>query len=220
MSNDLNNDMNQHTEDGFAATLYSEEGQHTVKRTDVNIDIDKDNPETKKIIIEKQVNVVNKEAADKKTSENNAPIKCALKNCQLELLDSAYKTAITAIDSIETLNKDYGAELHNEIKRQSEAYRNISKRITDFMAKQGMEPRKVSPLLKAMRWSGIKISSIGKRSDSHIAEMMINGTTMGIIEVYRAMNKCSCDPLTEPRPMANELLELMKSSIYNLVKFL
>jgi len=203
---DFNKDVKD-KKDGYGATLTSNQGEHTVKKTDVNINIDKDNPDSRKIVIEKQVNVVHK------ISDN-------LKKSEINLLEEIHQTSLMAVQSIEYLVKDISDKMKKELDLMLTAYKGIYGKAIEMMSEHGIEPTKVNPLAKAFRWSSIKISSMAKRTDSHIAEMMINGTTMGVIEMVRAINKCSAEPSKEPRKTANELMNLMKSSINSLERFL
>lgn len=208
MITDNDKQKQQNNNPDFSATLYSDNGENVVKKTGVNVEIDKSNPTSRKIIIEKQVNVVHKEAVN-------------LKKCQLDLLDQVYRTAIMAVQSIEATMKDISSQdLKQEIDRQLTAYKAIYTKAVDYMLEQGLEPEKTNPITKALRWSGIKINSMTNRSDTHISEMMINGTTMGVISIHKAINHCTCDSKTEPKPLANEMLSLLRSSIDRLVKFL
>lgn len=208
MNNDINNNLDNSNNEEFNATLYSEQGENVVKKTDVSLESGTDNPANKKIVIEKQVNVLHKEGD-------------SLKQCQLNLLDQVYRTTIMAIQSIEALQKDIIKDgLRGEINNQYNAYKSIYTRAVDYMLEQGLEAEKTNPITRALRWSSIKINTMTKRSDSNIAEMMVNGTTMGIIEIYRSLNNCSCDDNAMPKPLANELLSLLRSSVDKLAKFL
>lgn len=204
MNTDINNQSGDNQE--YNATLYSGEDS-VVKKTDVEVK-GVNNPDSKKIIIEKQVNVVHKEAK-------------SLKKCQYDLLDQIYKTSIMGMQSIEAIIKDIdSSELAGEIQAQYDCYKSIYAKAIDYMYAQGLEPERTNPVKRALRWSSIKITAMAKKTSSHIAEMMINGTTMGIIEMYRALNNCSCDPSAEPKPLALELLDLLRSSVDKLVKYL
>ena len=141
--NQENNHIDQDKKDNFSATLISNGGEHTVKKTDVNIDIDKDNPSARKIIIEKQVNVVHKSAE-------------SLSRCELKLLDETYRIVATAIRSIEYLDKDLSRDIRKELDIQMSAFKGIYSRAVDFMMEQGIEPAKINPIKKAFRWSQIE----------------------------------------------------------------
>ena len=43
-------------------------------------------------------------------------------------------------------------------------------------------------MAKTMSWTGIQMNTIKDKSNSHIADMLIQGTTMGIIEGRKLLN--------------------------------
>ena len=59
-------------------------------------------------------------------------------------------------------------------------YEKVIGNISTFMAENGIEPKDVNPFKKAMLWSSIKMKTMMNNSRNQVAEMMINGTVMGI----------------------------------------
>ena len=46
----------------------------------------------------------------------------------------------------------------------------------------------VGPLARAGMWAGLEMETLADRSDAHIAEIVIQGATMGVIEMTKALN--------------------------------
>lgn len=60
---------------------------------------------------------------------------------------------------------------------------------SDGMLKEiGNEPEKVSPVAKLMSYTGSTIKSLSDHSPSHLAELMIEGSTMGITTLTKQLN--------------------------------
>ena len=63
------------------------------------------------------------------------------------------------------------------------------------LAAAGGRAEPVGPLQKAGMWMGTQMNTLTDRSNAHIAEMVIQGATMGIIEMTKARNTCpDADP--------------------------
>ena len=59
------------------------------------------------------------------------------------------------------------------------------------MSENGLEVKSINVMKKAMLWSSIKMKTAFNNSRNQIAEMMINGSVMGINELTAMKNECS-----------------------------
>ena len=101
-----------------------------------------------------------------------------------ELLNVIWKNAHIAMQAIsdvapETENEEMKRELADEY----EGYEKFVSSIHSYMKERGIEPKDVNFMKKAMMTMGIKMNSMRDDSRSHIAEMMIKGTVMGVTEL-------------------------------------
>ena len=108
---------------------------------------------------------------------------------QKAILD-VYKNAHIALQSISDLipsvNDD---EIKSELKEQYEGYEKIIGEISSYMKENNIEPKDINPLKKAMLWSSIKMKTMFDNSKNQIAEMMVKGTSMGIIKLTAMKNE-------------------------------
>ena len=111
---------------------------------------------------------------EKKNEEILAEI---YRNCQL---------ALTSIADILPAIED--ESLKAEILRQHEEYEKISARAAVIAKNKGLEIKEPNPIKKAMMWSSIKMSTLMDNSTPHIAEMMIQGTVMGITSLKTSLS--------------------------------
>lgn len=105
-------------------------------------------------------------------------------------INDVYKNAHLALQSISDILpavEDDG--LKTSIKEQYEGYEKIIGEISVFMKENGLEPKDVNPIKKAMMWSGIKMRTVFNNSKNQIADMMIKGTVMGINELTAMKNE-------------------------------
>lgn len=109
----------------------------------------------------------------KKSEEALAEI---YRNCQL---------ALTSIVDILPAVEDEA--LINELKKQHEEYEKISGKATVIAKDKDIELKTPSPVKKAMMWSSIKMNTLTDNSRTHIAEMMTQGTVMGITVIKSSL---------------------------------
>ena len=57
-----------------------------------------------------------------------------------------------------------------------------------------------------MLWGSIQMNTLLDSSEQHIAEMMINGTTMGIIDMTKKLNELE-QPTAKEKEIAEEFIE-------------
>ena len=135
-------------------------------------------------------------------------------------INDVYKNAHIALQSISDILPSVKDEnLITELKEQYEGYDNVIGKISSYMAKEGIEPKDVNPIKKAMLWTSIKMKTIFNDSTNQIAEMMINGTVMGINELVAMQNEKS-NLVPEIAEIVDELTALEEKYEQNLKKFL
>ena len=103
------------------------------------------------------------------------------------------------------------------LSKQYDAYSKISKKVNkiyeDYADKT---PHETSTMEKVMVWSDIQMKTINDKSTSKIAEMLLQGTNMGIIEGRKMLNnkvldKKVNDLIEEFVGMQEEYVEVLKS---------
>jgi hypothetical protein len=121
----------------------------------------------------------------------------------VKAITDVYKNAHLALQSISDLIPSVeDNELLSELKDQYEGYEKVIGEISSFMIENQIERKDVNPFKKAMLWSSIKMKTMMNNSRNQVAEMMINGTVMGINELTAMKNE-----QTNLDPGVLELLE-------------
>lgn len=134
------------------------------------------------------------------------------------LLQELYKNTTMGGDSIVNLmdkvqNEDMRREMTNELSR----YREYTDRATKLLNDRGLKPEEPGIAAKAGSKIGMAFNTMLDTTTSHIAEMMINGATMGIINIEKQLNKGTDG---KARELAEEILDFEKSTADNLARFL
>ena len=126
-----------------------------------------------------------------------------------ELLAEVYRNTHYALVSISDILPETEDEtLREELKHMHEGYELISGKAAHCAHERGIELKEPGPIKKAMMWSAIKMNAIKDDSRAHIAEMMTQGTVMGITALTRSIGDCKGCQDKEVLSIAEELLHL------------
>ena len=129
-------------------------------------------------------------------------------------------TARMGISAIEMLlNKVESEEMREELLREKRGYEKCDRMAEEILADFGVKTEKPGALSKAGTWMGIQMDTLTDRSASHIADMLIQGSTMGIIELTRVKNE---NPDADKRAikLADEYLKGEQVSVERLKAYL
>ena len=123
-----------------------------------------------------------------------------------EVLAEIYRNCQLAIQSISNiLPETEDEELRREMETEHEGYEKISGKASVIAKNRGIELKEPNPMKKMMMWGSIKMSTLTDGSRAHIAEMMIQGTVMGITSLKTTQSKAECAD--------EEICELLKEFI-------
>lgn len=105
-------------------------------------------------------------------------------------INDVYKNAHIALQSISDLLPSVNDDkIKAELQEEYEGYERLIGEISTFMAENDIAPKDIGIIKKAMLWSSIKMKTIINNSRNQVAEMMINGTVMGINELTAMKNE-------------------------------
>lgn len=125
-----------------------------------------------------------------------------------ELLAEVYRNTHYALQSISDILPETEDEaLKEELKKMHDGYEKISGKAALYAHENNIEIKEPGPIKKAMMWGSIKMSTLKDNSRAHIAEMMTQGTVMGITALTRSIRE-SEDADTAIRTLAGELLAI------------
>lgn len=128
-------------------------------------------------------------------------------------LDEIHKGACMGMDAIDIiLDKVKDENLKKELKKEYRNYKKIAFRIEEIYHNYDEgEPHKTGFMNKAMTWSDIEMKTLGDDSDSKIAELLLNGVNMGIIEGRRILNKKKINE--EVNKIVSEYVTMQEESV-------
>ena len=124
-----------------------------------------------------------------------------------EALAEIYRNAQLALQSISNIlpavEDDAARE---ELHRQHEEYERFSAKATMIAKNRGIELKEPNMMKKAMMWGSIKMSTLTDNSRSHIADMMVQGTVMGIDALRTTANDLSPEGNEDIADLLRELI--------------
>lgn len=137
-------------------------------------------------------------------------------------LHGALKTVAMATTSLNALNKMIKdkRDIVKFLEDQEHAYTRLSERIEKALESIGEDPGKISAIKESMLNMSISISTFADDSDSHISDMMIQGSNMGVIEVTKIKNENEEIISKSCISILDDLLNTLDKFVEDMKKFL
>ena len=139
----------------------------------------------------------------------------------INVVDELNKGACMGMDAIHfILDKVENEEFKKSMEVQYDKYKDISSKINEVYSKYNSEdtPHETNAMNKAMTWYGIEMKTFTDHSDSKIAELLLQGTNMGIIEGRKLLNNKVVDE--DVHALMQEYVTMQEDSVENLKRYL
>ncbi len=138
----------------------------------------------------------------------------------INALDEIHKGSYMGMDAINfVLDKVEDDKLKEVLQKQYDGYQNIANRIEAIYPKyDNGDPHKTSAMNKAMTWSGVEMKTMTDKSNSKIAELLLTGVNMGIIEGKKILNKKKMNQ--EVEAIVSEYVSMQEQSVEILKTYL
>ncbi|MBQ8394919.1 MAG: hypothetical protein IJX49_05035 [Clostridia bacterium] len=125
-----------------------------------------------------------------------------------EALAEIYRNAQLALQSISNiLPETDDAEVRQELHAQHEEYERFSAKAAMLASNLGIELKEPNPMKKAMMWGSIKMNTLTDKSRSHIADMMVQGTVMGVTSLRTTASELPVDGNDEILALLDEMIK-------------
>ena len=112
-----------------------------------------------------------------------------MKKTSETLLQEVFRNVRMGADSLlDLLPKVHDEKFKSELTVQISAYEAFASRTVKQMEKEGVKPTDEGPLTKLSTKMGIFWNTVKDPSLPHLAQMILEGTTMGIGEMLRAIH--------------------------------
>ena len=139
---------------------------------------------------------------------------------EVNVLDELNKGACMGQDAIHfIMDKVTDENLKAELKREYNQYKKITDEISELYPEySNKKPHDTSAMNKVMTWYGIEMKTLMDDTTSKLAELLMQGTNMGIIEGRRLLNQKNTD--VEVEKLVQEYVDMQEDAVENLKKFL
>lgn len=138
----------------------------------------------------------------------------------LKVLNELHKGAKMGMDSISFVSeKVEDSEFKDNLSFQYTEYSQFLDRINKLYENYGEIPEENAMGQKVMSWTGIQMNTLNDKSTSHLAELLIQGTDMGIIKGRKLLNS-SPNISEDVRSLLDNFVVTQENSINQLKKFL
>lgn len=135
---------------------------------------------------------------------------------EINVLDELNKGSCMGMDAIHfVLDKVEDEKFKDVLIEQYEKYKSISNEINELYPG---EPHETNAVNKVLTWYGIEMKTIMDNSSSKIAELLVQGTNMGIIEGRKLLNHKEIDG--KVHKLVQEYVDMQESSVEKLKQFL
>lgn len=148
-----------------------------------------------------------------KNNETNEEVK-------INVLDELNKGACMGRDAIHfILDKVEDDDLKQELDNQYNKYKEILDKISEIYPEySNSEPHETNVMNKVMTWYGVEMKTLMDNSTSKIAELLLQGTNMGIIEGIKLLNHKNTDK--EIHALIQKYVDMQEDAVEKLKTFL
>ena len=139
---------------------------------------------------------------------------------EINVLDELNKGACMGRDAIHfIMDKVEDDGLKKELENQYAEYKKILDKISNLYPEYSNdEPHETTFMNKAMTWYGIEMKTMKDDTTSKLAELLMQGTNMGIIEGRRLLNQKHEDE--KVHNLVDEYVSMQEKYVEKIKKFL
>ncbi len=138
-------------------------------------------------------------------------------NYVLNEINKGIKMGMDSISNVSEKVQD--TQFKKDLKYQYDEYNKILNNVNNELSNYDDFPKELNPMQKAMGWMSVEMNTMADKSNSKIAEMMLQGTNMGIIEGIKLKNQYP-DLDNAVKNILNEFISFQQNNIEQLKKYL
>ncbi len=108
-----------------------------------------------------------------------------------KLYNHVYKNAAMGMGTTaHLLSGKRGKEMEESLKKQQAEYTAICRSAEQSLRERGAKIKGLSAIEKFRTDKAVSMNLLGNRSDSHVAQMLMTGSAMGVINAQKQLNEC------------------------------
>ena len=144
------------------------------------------------------------------------------KNKDAELLQDIYSNVKMGSESIiNLLPKIKNDDMKMFMTSQLDQYEKYAQDVKKQLVSQGVEPKEPNPVSKLGAKIGMEMKSMQDSTTSHMAEMMVQGSTMDVTDLLQKVSIYEkCPECKNSVSLANEIVAFVERNIEKMKEFL
>ena len=134
-----------------------------------------------------------------------------------EMLNFIYQNSQMGVETLNQLIPMIDNEAFKKrIEAQLKEYEQIHEEATKLLNRHGYDEKGIGALEKIMAYLMIDMKTLMDKSSSHIAEMLIQGSNMGIIDAVKRINQYEKEAEKEVTALMKRLLKFEENNVERL----
>lgn len=134
-------------------------------------------------------------------------------DANVEVLNFIYQNSEMGTNTLgELIEITTSMPFEQELLRELEGYKQMNKEAIALLEKEGHEPKGLTKFEQIKTYFMIKASTMSDQSPSHCAELLIQGSTMGTIDMVKKLNSYK-ELKKEVRDLGEKLLKFEEANI-------
>ena len=141
-------------------------------------------------------------------------------NANAEMLNFIYQNSLMGVTTIgQLIDIAEDEEFKKHLKAQYDEYQAIHNEAAELLNKHGYDEKGLNALEKLRTYLMINMQTLTDKSSSHIAEMLIIGSNMGIIDAIKNLKRYH-NVEKDIKNLMERLLRFEENNVQQLKKFL
>ena len=134
-----------------------------------------------------------------------------------EMLNFVYQNSQMGVETLNQLLPMIDNEAFKKlIEPQLNEYKQIHEEAKELLNRHGYDEKGIGALEKIMTYLMIDMKTLMDKSSSHIAEMLIQGSNMGIIDAVKRINQYEKEAEKEVTALMKRLLKFEENNVERL----
>jgi len=144
------------------------------------------------------------------------------KSRECEMLDKIYKNVKMGSDSmIKLLDKANDGEFKTKMTEQLNGYEGFAVRARKRLLRLGGEAKEENIMTKMWTSVGMSMNTMMDSSDSHLAQMIIEGSTMGVTDTIKVLREYENTSVSEEAlALARDIIKFEEENIEVMKKYI
>ena len=142
-------------------------------------------------------------------------------NANAEFLNYVYQNSQMGVDTLEQLlDITEDEKLQAYLKKQLEGYCKFHSEARDLLNRNGYDEKGLGTFEKIRTYLMVNLQTMADASTSHIAKMLIQGSSMGITEAVKKLHQYENDVEKDIKKLMERLQEFEEENVEKLKQFL